>query len=667
MLGSLSQLYHFLRPGVSRDVLEFLFATALFVPTVKLFKTSPIIGFLLMGMVLGPSGLNLFHAVHVTQQLAEFGIIFFLFEMGLELSVEKVISMKFDVFVLGMLQYVATGAAVAFLAQALDPALAPGALVVLGGALALSSSAFVLQLIRDRGQLGTRYGRASFGVLLFQDLAVVPLLVVVPLLAGSSGGLLAALGQAAGRAALALAMIFVFGHVFLDRVFMFVTRSQSPEAFLSVTLGTVILCSAVTEGLGLSNTLGAFLGGVLLSETHYRHQVEADIAPFRGLLLGLFFVTVGFSIDLRLLASSWTQIVPVILVLLGIKTAVVGLACALARLPFTASVQSALVLAPGGEFAFVVLGLAEKLSLLSPATTQILVTATALSMALTPLMAKIGESLATSVRTQKGFESYEGKDSEGSQIVAEAAASTKGFVVVCGFGRIGRTICQLLDAEGAYDYIAFDNNPAKAIQARSMGLPVFLADCSRREVLESFKVGSARLVVIAMGKKEETNLAAEAITRQYPDVPVLVRARDGDHQEYLLRTFGLDAVVPVLPPDSILLSLPFGGEVLRRLGYEQPDISGLMEEMRRQVFAEGGLMEAPVQDKALADVFATYDTDGNGEIDASELKSMLESLGKEVSNEQVAQIMLEADVDGSDTITLPEFKRMVTNKLFKIF
>lgn len=658
--SSLARLNELLAPGSQRDLLEFLFATALFVPTVRLVKTSPIIGFLLMGVVLGPAGLNLFHNMHVIHELAEFGIVFFLFEMGLELSIEKVFAMRKDVFVLGMAQYVLTGLAVAFLARRWDPMLSAGTLVVLGGALALSSSAFVLQLVRDKGQLGTRYGRASFGVLLFQDLAVVPLLVVVPLLAGGAAvGLQAALGTAAARGGLALGLIFFLGKVLLDPLFRFVLKAHSPEAFLAITLGVVTLCSAITEGLGLSNTLGAFLSGVMLSETKYRHQVEADIAPFRGILLGLFFTTVGFSIDFRLILSSWKVIGPLVLSLLGVKAAVVFLSCTLARLPAPATIQTSLLLAPGGEFAFVVLGLAQQLKLLSAGTTQMLVTATALSMALTPMLASLGEAIATSARTQIGFRSYEGKDAEGTQIVEQASTGASPFVVVVGYGLIGQTVCQLLDQESAYDYIAFDNNPEKAIKARSLGLPVFLADCTQPEIMEKFKVGAARLVVIAIGRKEDSNAVAEAISRHLPQTKMLVRAVDDEHEQFLLKQFGLDSVVPTIPPDSPLISLTFGGEVLRCLGYAQQEVESLLEETRRQAYRAGFLSEPPKGERCLDDVFKRYDADASGEIDAKELGEMLKDLGKDVSEEEVTEMLKSVDKDDSGTISADEFKQLV--------
>lgn len=259
--------------GPTRDTLIVLLTTAMVVPIMTRLKTSPILGFLLTGMLLGPHGLYLIKDIKTTEALAELGIVFFLFEMGLELSIARLLSMKRDVFGLGSLQFTTTAAVIFGVARLMG--LTAPASVVVGGALALSSSAFVLQLLRDSDSLGTRYGKASFGILLFQDLAVIPLLVVTPLLAGGGGSMAWAVGAAGMKAILAFAVIILFGKLILDKIFNFVAKAESHEAFLAVILVTVLAMSTLTEGLGLSNTLGAFMAGVLLAETKYRYQVRS--------------------------------------------------------------------------------------------------------------------------------------------------------------------------------------------------------------------------------------------------------------------------------------------------------------------------------------------------------------------------------------------------------
>lgn len=344
--------------GPRRDSMILLLTMTVVVPVMTRLRVSPILGFLLTGMLLGPNGVSMVKELKTTEALAELGIVFFLFEMGLELSVQRLAQMRRDVFGLGLGQFSLSAISIFAAARLLGQSAA--ASVVIGGALALSSSAFVLQLLRDKEELGTRHGRASFGVLLFQDLAVVPLLVITPLLAAGGGSAMAfAMGLAGIKAALAFAVILLFGKYALNNVFDFVAKSQSQEAFLSVILVTVLGMSSLTEGLGLSNTLGAFMAGVLLSETKYRYQVEADIAPFRGLLLGLFFMTVGFEIDLKVVRSQFGAIMSALFGLLGLKALILAGVCMGFGLSVSNAQHVGLLLAQGGEFAFVAFGMAK--------------------------------------------------------------------------------------------------------------------------------------------------------------------------------------------------------------------------------------------------------------------------------------------------------------------
>jgi monovalent cation:proton antiporter-2 (CPA2) family protein len=411
--------------GPKSDTLLLLLATALITPLCKRLGTSPILGFLTAGMLMGPNGMGLISGIHTTETLAELGIVFFLFEMGIELSFERLLSMRKDVFGLGLSQFLATALAVAGVGSLFG--LPANALVVLGGGLALSSSAFVLQLLKDKQQLATRFGKAAFGVLLFQDLAVVPLLVVTPILAGSGRGLASALSSAVIKAGMALGAIAFAGRVVLNPLFKTVAEAQSQEAFLGVILLTVLSMSFMTEGLGLSNTLGAFLAGVLLSETKYRYQVEADIAPFRGILLGLFFVTVGFEIDLKLIARNLPLVGSLVLGLLGLKTVITsGLSLAFG-LSLSTSQQTGLILSQGGEFAFVAFGLARSLGILDQSTTKLMMTCVSLSMACTPFLASLGNRIANILEEKSDFTHYLGQDRDANEI-----KESDEFVVVVG-------------------------------------------------------------------------------------------------------------------------------------------------------------------------------------------------------------------------------------------
>ena len=575
--SALQDLHNYMK-GPKSDTLLLLLATSLITPICKMIGTSPIIGFLAAGMALGPNALGLISGIHTTETLAELGIVFFLFEMGIELSIDRLLSMKKDVFGLGLSQFLTTAVAIAAAGSLCN--LPANALVVLGGGLALSSSAFVLQLLKDNNQLATRFGKASFGVLLFQDLAVVPLLVVTPILAGGGQGLASALGSALVKAGMALTSIAFAGRVLLNPLFKIVAQSKSQEAFLGVVLLTVLSMSFMTEGLGLSNTLGAFLAGVLLSETNYRYQIEADIAPFRGILLGLFFVTVGFEIDLGLILSQLPVISGIVATILLVKTAVLAVLSKLFGLSLSNSLQTGLILSQGGEFAFVTFGLARNLGILDPATTKLLLTSVALTMALTPTLASLGGSIAKKLEEESDFTHYLGQDSDANEI-----RESNDFAIVVGYGKVGRLVCELLDKK-LMKYVGLEMNPNRAIDARNKGLPVFYGDIGRPEVAEAFGVEKANSIIVTISDKAEINRAVISLRRAFPDKKIFCRAVDADHAERLQRTLDVIAMVPVVPEDSILISLPFGGAVLRSLGAGKEEVDAILEQTRKDILSK---------------------------------------------------------------------------------
>ena len=562
--------------GPKSDTLFLLMATALITPLCKMAGTSPILGFLASGMLLGPNGLGVISGIHTTETLAELGIVFFLFEMGIELSVERLKSMKKDVFGLGLSQYLISACALGLVAKVVGGLLGPAAVVV-GGALSLSSSAFVLQLIKDKKELATRFGKASFGVLLLQDLAVVPLLVATPILAGS-GSLASALGSAVIKAGIALSGIALAGRFALNPLFKIVAAAGSQEAFLGVILLTALGMSFLTEGLGLSNTLGAFLAGVLLSETKYRYQIEADIAPFRGILLGLFFVTVGFEIDVGLIVRNLPTVSAIVGGILALKAGLLSLLSKGFGLSTSNALRTGLILSQGGEFAFVAFGLARSVNILDPATTKMLLTCVSLTMALTPFLDEMGTKIAKKMEEGADVSHYTAQDRDASDITEEDS----GFVVVVGYGVVGKVVCDLLDKK-LIKYVGMEKDPKKAIQARNKGLPVFFGDVGRAEVADAFKVGKAKAVVVTIADQAEATRAVIALRRMYPDKPIFARAKDADHAKRLQTTLDVAAMVPILPEDNVLLTLPFGGAVLRSLGAPAEEVNYILAEKRREV------------------------------------------------------------------------------------
>lgn len=382
--------------GPKSDTLLLLLTTALNTPLCKRLGTSPILGYLAAGILCGPNGQNLIKDVHTTEMLADLGIVFFLFEMGIHLNFDTLMSMRKDVFGLGLSQFLVTAFAVAAVAGLAGQSSA--AMVVLGGGIALSSSAFVLQLLKDKDQLGTQFGKSSFGVLLLQDLAVVPLLVVTPLLAGGGDqSVTKAIVSALVQACMALSTIAFSGRFLLNPLFDFVQSAHSQEAFIGVILFTVLGMSFLTEGLGLSNTLGAFLAGVLLSDTKHRSQIETEISPFRGILVGLFFFTVGFEIDLKLIASSWPLVSSIVFGILAAKAIIATLVCRAFGLPMSTSQRAGLILSQGGEFAFVAFRMARGFGILDDDTTKLMLTCVSLTMAVTPFLEDLGGRIAISM------------------------------------------------------------------------------------------------------------------------------------------------------------------------------------------------------------------------------------------------------------------------------
>lgn len=556
--------------GAKLNTLILLIATSAIIPLFKKLKTSPIIGFLLTGVILGPGGLHWIQDVHMIDVLGELGIVFFLFEMGLELSLDKLKAMKKDVFGLGTSQFALTTLAISTVAKLCG--LSNAAAITIGGSLALSSSAFVLQLLKDKDAMGTRHGKASFGILLLQDLAVVPLIVIVQLLSKGGAGLGKALTVAGVKALVSLSAMSYLGKKLLNPIFYVVAKSSSHEAFLSIILSTVLLMSFVTKGIGLSDTLGAFLAGLLLAETSYHYQIEADIAPFRGLLLGVFFMTVGFSIDLKILLTDAPRIAVLLFSLLAGKALIITGLCKSFGMSLASAQQCGLLNSQGGEFAFVALGIAEKAGLIPTALCRRLLTTVALSMAATPMLFDLGSFISNKIEQNAGG-SYKNEDA--------AELKIDGNVFICGYGRVGKMIGDMLDRK-FIKFVAVDKSPKITLDAKNKGLPVFFGDLTRPEVLKSFNVGSCQACVITIDDMKTTNLLLIALRKYYPDIPIIVRAKNAQHSKRLTHMFdNVRVMSPVLPDDSVLLNLPFGGVVLRSIGVSKPEIDALLEDFRK--------------------------------------------------------------------------------------
>lgn len=387
--------------GAKSDTLSLLGVTSLIAPICKRLGISNILGFLAAGMALGPNGIKggIISDVHRTEMLADFGIVFFLFEMGLHINFDTLMSMKTEIFGLGLSQVVLTASFVAGIAALCGMSFAH--MVVLGGGIALSSSAFVLQLLKDKSQLDTRHGKSSLGVLILQDLAVVPLLVVTPLLAGGGEGIAKAFASAGVAFVMALSVLGVCAKFVFDPIFDAVVSAQNQEAFVGLILLTVLGMSFFTEGLGLSNTLGSFVSGMILAASRHKEKIEAEISPFRGVLVGLFFFSVGFEIDLGLVASKFGLVSSIVLGIMALKTMIITGLCQVFGLTLGESQRAGFLLSEVSEFAFVAFRMARSHGIFDDEFTSLMLTAVSLTMALTPFAEELGSRIAASLEAKE--------------------------------------------------------------------------------------------------------------------------------------------------------------------------------------------------------------------------------------------------------------------------
>ncbi|GHD54505.1 potassium transporter [Thalassobaculum fulvum] len=552
--------------GTIGDALVFLAAAVLVAPLLRRLKFSLVLGYLAAGAVIGPHALGMVDDVDATRELADIGVVFLLFAIGLELSLERLKVMRRLVFGLGAAQVAATAVLIAAAGVALGYGAATVAVV--GASLALSSTAFVLQLMTERGELATRHGRAAFAVLLFQDLAVVPILVVVPLIAGGGDGesIALALSIALLKALAALAVIVIAGRQLLRPLYHIIAAANAPEVFTAMTLLVVLGIGWATQMVGLSMALGAFLAGLLLSESEFRHQVEADIEPFRGILLGLFFMTVGMTVDLGLALRESLTVLGFLAGLVGLKLAVVfGLVLAF-RMPFATALRTGALLAQGGEFAFVILGLADSHALISDGLSDLLFLVVAISMATTPLVVALVGRLA---------DLLEHRQNQAMGAADHSVAELEGHVIIAGFGRVGRTVARLLDAK-LVPYVALDTDAQRVREGRRAGQPVFYGDASRHEVLRRLGGERAQAVVVTLTTSGQgVDRTVAYLKARFPELPVYARARDPLHARRL-EELGAEGTVL----ETLEASLQLGGEVLRRTGAHWRDIEELIRQLR---------------------------------------------------------------------------------------
>ena len=526
-------------------VLVLLAAAVVVVVACRLARLPPILGYLIVGVFVGPHALGWVPDADTTRHVAEFGIVFLLFSIGLEFSLPKLNAMRRAVFGLGLAQVAVTTAAGTLLGHVAGYGWQIG--LVLGGALAMSSTAIVTKMLAERGELATIHGRDAVGILLFQDLAVVAFLIVIPSLHAEGVTLAVALGLAALKAAIALGLVLGVGQRPMRWWFSVVARQRSRELFtlnvLLVTLGLAF----VTETAGLSLELGAFLAGMLIGETEFRYQVEEDIAPFRDVLLGLFFVSIGMALDVRLVLTNGVWVIVLLVASIAAKLGlIVLLARAFGSAP-AAALRTGIYLAQAGELALVMLALAVQSQVVDGVVLQTVLAAMVLSMLAAPLMIQYSEPVVRRLTANDWL-------SRAAQVTAIAtqAMARQDHVIICGYGRSGQNLARLLEAEDI-PFVALDNDPYRVREASGAGTSVVYGDAGRRDMLVAAGLGRARALVVTFADVPLALKILHEVHATRPEVPVVVRTVDDAELDKLLEA-GATEVVPEVLEGSLMLA-----------------------------------------------------------------------------------------------------------------
>ncbi|USO01413.1 MAG: cation:proton antiporter [Alphaproteobacteria bacterium] len=547
------------------DIIVFLLAAVVVVSIFRWLKASPILGYLIAGTAIGPYSLGFISQHEGAQALGEFGVIFLMFVIGLKMPMQRLKILRRYVFGLGMLQVFVT--ALLFTGVLHFWAFEINAAIIIACGMSLSSTAVVLQVLAERGESASRFGRVSFSILLFQDLAVVLFLMMLSVMGQDQGDVLHLLGAAILRAILALVGIILIGRTVLRPIFRWIASLENQELFVIATLLLVVATGALTHQAGLSMEMGAFLAGLLLSETEYRHQVEADIQPFHGLLLGLFFMAVGMTINLRLFAESPFLITGLVLALMVTKIFLIYALCIGFRLPHGSALRSGMILAGGGEFVFVLFNPSLEKGIITADIAAVVYLVVLISMALTPLMASLGRTIESRLIQKEA-------DSTLNAAVAEIE-DLRNHIIIIGFGRVGRLLCKLF-TERMIPYVAIDNHMSKVTEGRAQGYPVFFGDGRRSHVLQTLSANKASGVVVSLDSPSAALRACLMVRRSFPHANVFVRMRNDDYYEKLT-----NSGVYVAMPENLEPSLKLATAVLRTVGVPVDETTQIVDDFRK--------------------------------------------------------------------------------------
>ena len=526
-------------------ILVLLISSVLAVALFRRLRLPAMLAYFLVGMALGPHTFGLLPDTEASREFAEFGIVFLMFSIGLEFSLPQLYAMRKKVLGLGGAQVFLTLAVVMTVAKfaGLDW---PAAFVI-GAALAMSSTAIVSKILAERVDLNSRHGRLSIGVLLFQDIAVVPVLVLIPALGLAGTNLTDVLGMALLKAAGMLLFLFTIGKWLINPWFNVVAGQRSRELFVMNVLMVTLLLAFATKSAGLSYALGAFIAGMLISETKFRYQVESDIAPFRDILLGLFFISVGMLLNLQQIVANLGVVLLILLAFVLLKAAIVSLVIRLMQYEAGVAIRTGLILAQAGEFSFVILALGVEQHLVSGPALQLVLAAALLSMVLAPFMIQFNGRI-----TRKLVSSYSRNSGQIVQDIDDGSKHLHNHVIICGYGRSGQYLGRFLQEE-SIPFVALDIDPSRVLEAAAAGENVMFGDAARRVVLEAAGAARAKALIISYADNRAAMKILHIVQEKYPQLPVIVRTVDDSNME-ALREAGATEVVPEILEGSLMLA-----------------------------------------------------------------------------------------------------------------
>jgi monovalent cation:proton antiporter-2 (CPA2) family protein len=543
-------------------ILTFCAGAVIAVPLFRRFGLSAVLGYLAAGVVIGPSALKVISDADAIRGVAEIGVVLLLFIVGLELQPSRLFSMRKDIFGAGTAQLFISAAVIGAAAWAMG--LTPLGAVAVGIALSLSATAIALQLLEERGDQGEHYGRRTFSILLFQDMAIAPILALLPLAASTGGASWTAGLSGVAIALAAIAAVVLVGRYALNPVFRILAKAGAREVMTAAALLVVLGAALLMQEVGLSMALGAFLAGVLLAESNFRHELEADIEPFRGVLLGLFFMAVGMSIDLKVVTANWLLLLVAAPLLVALKIAIAAAILRASCSSTAEAIRAGALLSPAGEFAFVLFPLAASLTLLTPTQAGLATALAAITMLIGPVVAKLIEArLAAAPRAAATME----EDFDGAGA---------GSVVIVGFGRFGQVVTQTMLTQ-AIQVTVIDKDVERIRSAARFGFRIYYGDGTRLDVLRAAGAGKARLIAVCVDDREAAKRITELAKSEFPQARVHVRAFDRVHAIDLMN-IGVDRFVR----ETFESALYFGRITLEQLGLSPDEAMEIVLDVRRR-------------------------------------------------------------------------------------